>query len=223
MPKPDKDGLVEYQAGLSDKKNAARVELLRYEIDALKDGQIYIALPETLKDSAGTQYTIDSFGGPIGPNALLQPFGLVIQICEGLPEEPISLTVDAGSLPLDTSYWEDVQVCFLADGTSVEIPLETVIFQSAVPLAYKLYLKEEGDDGSISDAADSDKWYETPKEEYAGGEKVTLKLKCSDGDSKRSLAVSHEPVTVTDYGDYLQYEFIMPYHSVRVTIMQGQE
>ena len=52
---------------------------------------------------------------------------------------------------------------------------------------------------------------------------MTLKLKCSDGDSKRSLAVSHEPVTVTDYGDYLQYEFIMPYHSVRVTIMQGQE
>ena len=27
-----------------------------------------------IKDSAGTQYTIDSFGGPIGPNALLQPF-----------------------------------------------------------------------------------------------------------------------------------------------------
>ena len=52
---------------------------------------------------------------------------------------------------------------------------------------------------------------------------IAMRPSASCCQNRTSLAVSHEPVTVTDYGDYLQYEFIMPYHSVRATIMQGQE
>ena len=39
---PDSNGLIEYQAGISTKENAARINLLRYKLASVKDGQIKI-------------------------------------------------------------------------------------------------------------------------------------------------------------------------------------
>ena len=134
LPQPDSTGLVAYQGGVSEKKNTARIDLLRYELDTVVDGQIKIVLPETLKDNAGKEIPIEVFGGPIGTNAPLRKFDLIIHIQEGtMPEEPVALTIDAGSLPLDTGDWNAVQVCFLTDGTVAEIPLESIVFLSDEP------------------------------------------------------------------------------------------
>ena len=225
LPQPDATGLVAYMGGISAKKNTARIDLLRYELDAVVDGQIKIVLPETVKDSAGSEFPIAFFGGPIGTNAPLQKFDLIIHIREGaMPEEPIALTIDAGSLPLDTRDWNAVQVCFLTDGTVAEIPLEAIVFLSDEPLIYKLYLKEETQNGAVFDAADSDKWYEVPNTEFIGGEKVVIRVKHPEDGVQRSLAVTHEPVKIVEVRDeYVEYEFMMPYHDVRITIVDEQD
>lgn len=221
LPQPDSTGLVAYQGGVSEKKNTAKIDLLRYELDTVVDGQIKIVLPETLKDNAGKEIPIEVFGGPIGTNAPLRKFDLIIHIQEGtMPEEPVALTIDAGSLPLDTGDWNAVQVCFLTDGTVTEIPLESVTFLSDEPLVYKLYLKEESPNGSVSDATDSDKWYEVPNTKYIGGEKVVIRVKHPEDGVKRSLDITHEPVEIIeDRDEYVEYAFIMPYHDVRITIV----
>lgn len=72
LPDPDPIGVNEYQAGVSAKKNTARIFRLSYELDAIADGEIKITLPEKVKDGSGTEYPIDSFGGPTGTNAPLQ-------------------------------------------------------------------------------------------------------------------------------------------------------
>ena len=220
-PEPDSNGLVAYLAGVSTEKNAARINLLRYELKAIQDGQIKIVLPETIKDKSGTEFAINAFGGAIGTNAPLQKFELIIHIQEGaMSEDPIALTIDVGSLPLDTSYWKAVQICFQSDGSVAEVPLESVVFLSDAPLSYKAYLKEEATNGSVSDATNSDQWYEMPKREYLGGEKVIIRLKHPENGVERSLAVTHTPAELVEVRDeYIQYEFIMPYHSVRITIV----
>jgi len=225
LPEPDSNALVEYLAGVSTKKNAARIDLLRYELNEIPDGQINIVFPEKIMDDSGAEFSIDSFGGPIGTGAPLRKFELIIQVQEGtLPEKSILLTIDVGSLPLDTRNWNEIQVCFLADGTVAEVPMESVVFLSDEPLVYELYLKEEAPNGSLSDATDSDKWYELPKREYLGGEKVVIRVKHPEDGVERSLAVTHTPVELVEVRDeYMQYEFIMPYHSVRITIVDEED
>ncbi len=217
---PDSIGVNEYQAGVSAKKNSVRIFRLGYELDAITDGQVNITLPEKIMDETGTEYAIDSFGGPTGSNAPSQKFKMILHIQEGTsPETPVTLTIDVGSLPLDTSYWDDIELQFSADDTVTQVPLESVIFLSDEPLVYKLLLKEKNDKGSVSDARDSDIWYHLPDTEYLGGERVIIQLKPFKEDSKRTLTVRSEvlePVIINEA--YTQYEFIMPYHGVTVMI-----
>jgi len=220
LPNPDVIGVNEYQASVSAKKNAVRIFQLSYELDAIMDGQIHIAFPEKITDETGTEYPIYSFGGPIGTNAPSQKFKLILHIQEGtVPETPVTLTIDVGALPLDTSCWDDIEIQFSADGTVTQVPLESVIFLSDEPLVYDLLLKEKNDKGSVSDARDSDIWYHLPDTEYLGGEKVIIQLKQPKEDSERILTVRSEvlePVIINEA--YVQYEFIMPYHGVTVMI-----
>ena len=58
LTEPDLLGLVEYHAGVSTKENAARLNLLRYELGAIDDGQIKITFPEKIKDDSG-KHTYD--------------------------------------------------------------------------------------------------------------------------------------------------------------------
>ena len=219
-PAPDSIGVNEYQAGVSAKKNSARIFQLSYELDAITDGQIKVTLPERIEDETGTKYPIDSFGGPTGTNAPSRKFKLILHIQEGsVPENPLTLTIDAGSLPLNTSDWDDIEVDFSADGTVMQIPLESVIFLSDEPLAYDLLLKEKNDKGSVSDARDSDIWYHLPNTEYLGGEMEIMQLKPPKDGSERRVTVRSEvlePVLIQEA--YVQYEFIMPYHGVTVMI-----
>lgn len=219
-PEPDIIGVNEYQAGVSAKKNSARIFQLSYELDAVADGQIKVALPEKIKDETGTEYPIDSFGGPTGTNAPSQKFKLILHIQEGTaPENPLTLAIDVGELPLNTSYWDDIEIEFSADGTVTQVPLESVIFLSDEPLVYDLLLKKKNDKGSVSDARDTDMWYHLPDTEYIGGEKVIIQLKPPKEGSERRVTVSSEvlePVLIQEA--YVQYEFIMPYHGVTVMI-----
>ena len=117
-PTPDILGVSEYQAGVSAEKNTARLFQLSYVLDAMTDGRIQVTLPEIIEDETGAQYPIDSFGGPTGTNAPVHKFKLILHVSEGsAPETPLTLTVDVGALPLHTSYWEDVEIEFSADGT----------------------------------------------------------------------------------------------------------
>ena len=219
-PAPDTIGVNGYQAGISTKKNSARIFQLSYVLDAITDGQIKVTLPEKIEDKTGTEYPIDSFGGPTGTNAPSQKFKLILRIQEGTaPENPFTLTIDAGALPLDTSYWDDIEVEFSADGTVTKVPLESVVFLSDEPLVYDLLLKKKNDKGSVSDARDTDIWYHLPDAEYPGGEKVIIQLKPPKEGSERCVTVRSEelePVLIQEA--YVQYEFIMPYHSVTVMI-----
>ena len=220
LPEPDSMGVIEYQAGVSEKKNAARIFLLRYELDPITDGQIQITLPKIIKDESGTEYPIASFGGAIGTNAPVRKFELIISIPEGVsPETPIALTIDVGALPLDASDWSDIEIHFSSDGTVTQVPLESVIFLSDEPLVYDLLLKKKKDNGSVWDARDTDIWYNLPDTEYLGGEKVIIQLKPPKEGSERRVTVRSEvlePVLIQE--TYIQYEFIMPYHSVTVLI-----
>lgn len=225
LDEADQSGLVEYSAGVSIKKNTARIDMLRYELDSINDGKIEIVLPESVKNEAGTEYAIDSFGGAIGPNAPLMYFSLVIYVQEKpLDETPVALTVDVGSLPLDTYYWNDIQVCFREDGSVLEIPAESVVFLSDAPLIYGIYLKEEAPNGALSDATDSDKWYEQPMSECLAGERMVIRVKNPDAGIERSLIAPGATIEQTAVcEEYTQYEFIMPYHSVRLTITDTEE
>ena len=220
LPEPNSMGVIEYQAGVSEKKNAARIFLLRYELDPITDGQIQITFPKIIKDESGTEYPIASFGGAIGTNAPVRKFELIISIPEGVsPETPIALTIDVGALPLDASDWSDIEIHFSSDGTVTQVPLESVIFLSDEPLVYDLLLKKKKDNGSVWDARDTDIWYNLPDTEYLGGEKVIIQLKPPKEGSERRVTVSSEvlePVLIQE--TYIQYEFIMPYHSVTVLI-----
>ena len=136
-----------------------------------------------------------------------------------MPDSPIELTVDAGKLPLNTENWNSVQICFLSDGAVAEIPTESVIFLSDEPLVYRLYLKEEKENGSVFDASDSEKWYEIPPTECFGGEKVIIRVRNPEDGTERRLSVTHEPVDITEVREeYTEYQFTMPYHNVRITI-----
>lgn len=220
LPAPDSMGVREYQAGVSAEKGSARIFLLRYEPDTVTDGQVQITLPEKVEDATGAEYPIDSFGGPTGTNAPVQNFKLILHIQEGsAPETPLTLTIDVGALPLNTSYWDDVEIVFSSDGTVTQVPLESVIFLSDGPLVYDLLLKKENDKGSVSDARDTDMWYHLPDAQYLGGEKVIIQLKPPKEGSERRVTVRSEvlePVLIQEA--YVQYEFIMPYHAVTVMI-----
>ena len=219
-PTPDSIGVNEYQAGVSAKKNSARLFRLSYALDTVTDGQIKVTLPEKIEDETGTEYLIDSFGGPTGTNAPSQKFKLILHIQEGTaPENPLTLTINVGALPLNTSYWDDIEIEFSADGTVTQVPLESVIFLSDEPLVYELLLKKKKDNGSVWDVRDSDIWYHLPDTEYRGGEKVIIQLKPPKEGSERRVTVSAEtlePVLIQEA--YVQYEFIMPYHGVTVMI-----
>ena len=154
----------------------------------------------------------------------MQKFDLIINVQETAnTDNPITLTIDAGSLPLNTSNWNDIQISYLADDTVTVIPLEEVVFIGDEPFVYSLYLKEKDKSGSTSDATDSDKWYEIPEAQCAGGEKVIVKVKHPGENTKRSLNMGNKPLEpVTVKSEYAQYEFIMPYHNVSLTIVDKQ-
>lgn len=218
---PDSNGITEYQASVSTKKNAARITLLRYKLDDIQDGQIGIKLPEKIQTEDKKEYPIDSFGGATGTNAPLQKFSLIVEIESGrAADDSIALTVDAGSLPLDTSCWLDVQICFLSDNTVTAIPVDDIIFLSNEPLSYYLHLKERDVNGETSNATYSDKWYETPDHWQIGGEKVTVKIKRPADNIQRDLYVNNErsePAAVCN--DYIEYELVMPYRDLSITIV----
>ena len=220
LPNPNVIGVKQYEAGVSAKKNAARIFQLSYELDAIKNGQIHITFPKTITDEIGAEYLIDSFGGSTGTNAPSRKFKLILHIQEGSsPDTPVTLTIDVGLLPLNTSDWDDIEIHFSTDGTITQVPLESVIFLSDEPLVYDLLLKEKNDKGSISDARDSDIWYQLPDTEYLGGEKVIIQLKPPKEGIERILTVKSEALEpAVIHEAYIQYEFIMPYHGVTVMI-----
>ena len=224
-PGPDSIGVTGYRAGVSEEKHAARLFQLDYRLEGVTDGKIKVTLPEMIADESGAEYSVDSFGGPTGPSAPSQKFKLSVQVQNGTaPENPLTLTVDAGALPLVTSYWDDIEIVFSADGTVTQIPLESVAFLSDEPLVYELLLKIEKEDGSVWDARDSDMWYNLPAEQYRGGEKVIIQLRPSGNGSERQVKVRSEvlePVSVN--GEYIQYEFTMPYHGVTVMVTDTAE
>ena len=217
---PNLNGLIEYQAGISTKENAARINLLRYKLNCVQDGQIKIKLPEKIKNESGKEYPIDSFGGSTGVNAPLEHFRLIIEIeSDCIENESIALTVDVGSLPLDTSYWNDVQICFISTNAEITIPVEDVKFLSDEPLTYFLYLYEIGSDDLKYNATFSDKLYERPNDYQCGGKKVILKIKHPDKNSERKLYLHNtllEPIFECD--EYIQFEFEMPYYDVSIYI-----
>ena len=47
-PAPDTIGVNGYQAGISTKKNSARIFQLSYVLDAITDGQIKVTLPQKI-------------------------------------------------------------------------------------------------------------------------------------------------------------------------------
>ncbi len=222
---PDSNGLIEYQAGIGYGKNAARINLLRYNLDSVQDGQIKIKLPEKIKNESGKEYPIVSFGGATGTNAPMKRFSLIIQIKEyTMTDNPISLTINVGSLPLDTSDWNDIQICYLSDNTEITIPVEDVVFLSNEPLDYYLHLKERDVSGETSNAMYSDKWYEIPNTNQVGGEKVILRVKHSNEELTRTLYLKNtplEPVEICD--NYIQFEFVMPYHDTSITIVDAEK
>jgi hypothetical protein len=224
LSEPDENGVIGYIAGISSEKGAARLTQLQYVLYTVADGQISLVFPETVTDEAGEEYPIKAFGGPIGPNAPIGKFELLLQVREGtMGETPITLTIDVGSLPLDTAYWADVQVCY-ADGTIEALPVESVKFLSDAPLAYNLYLKEEGKNGTVSDTANSDKWFRVPNREYCAGETVHLYLKHPEDGYTRNLHSTGEPPTLVETcDDYMKYEFVMPYENVSITITDTKE
>ena len=222
---PNSNGLIEYQAGISEKANAARINLLRYKLDSIQNGQIKIKLPEKIKNESGKEYPIDSFGGAMGTNAPLERFSLIVQVeTSTTTESPIELTIDVGSLPLDTSAWNDIQICYLLGNTEITIPVEDIVFLSNEPLDYYLHLKERDVSGETSNAMYSDKWYEIPNTYQVGGEKVVVRVKHSNEELTRTLYLNNtplEPVEICD--EYIQFEFVMPYHDTSVTIVDKQK
>lgn len=122
-----------------------------------------------------------------------------------------------------TINWNDIQISDLADDTVASIPLEEVVFIGDEPFVYSLYLKEKDREGATLDATDADKWYEIPKTQCTGGEKVIVKVKHPGDNTKRSLHMGNKPLEpVTVKSAYVQYEFIMPYHNVSLTIIDKQ-
>ncbi len=222
---PNSNGLIEYQAGISAKENAAKINLLRYKLASVQDGQIKIKLPEKIQNESGKEYPIDSFGGATGTNAPPERFSLIVQVEAGtMTEKAIVLTVDVGSLPLDTSAWNDIQICYLSDNTEITIPVEDVVFRSNEPLDYYLHLKERDVSGETSNAMYSDKWYEPPNTNQVGGEKVIVRVKHSNEELARTLYLNNtplEPVEICD--EYIQFEFLMPYHDTSITIVDKQK
>ena len=217
---PDSDGLIEYQAGISAKENAARINLLRYKLASVQDGQIKIKLPEKIKNESEKEYPIDSFGGSTGVNAPLERFNLIIEMeSDYIEHEPIALTVNVGSLPLDTSYWDNVRICFISTNAEITIPVEDVKFLSDEPLTYSLLIYEIRSDDLKYNAKFSDKWYEPPNDYQCGGEKVILKIKHPDKNSERKLCLHNTPLEPTfECDEYIQFEFEMPYHDISITI-----
>ena len=220
LEQTDSNGLIEYQADVSYKTNTARIILLRYKFGAIQDNQIKIELPETIKNKSEKEYPIDSFGGSKGVNAPREDFSLIIEIeSDYIEHEPIALTVNVGSLPLDTSYWDNVRICFVSTNAEITIPVEDVKFLSDEPLTYFLSLYEIRSDDLKYNASFSDKWYETPNDYQCGGEKVILKIKHPDKNSERKLCLHNTPLEPTfECDEYIQFEFEMPYHDISITI-----
>ncbi len=208
---PNEDGIISYEAGISAEQNAARLERLEYQIEKAENNQITIKLPETVKSDSGTEYKIKEFGGSTGFNAPLQYFLLIININEDLIEnKAISLTIDVGALPLDVTYWTDVEICCKGSVSTVQV--KDIKFISDQPLTYILTSEEIDENDETSYVLSSEKWYEIPNHKYQGGEKVIIKLKHPKNGISRSLRLNNKELQPTaTYDDYIEYEFVMPY------------
>ena len=155
---PNEDGIISYEAGISTKQNAARLNKLEYQIEKAENNQIIIKFPETVKNDSGTEYKIQEFGGSTGTNAPLQLFLLIININEDLIEnKPISLTIDVGTLPLDVTCWTDVEI--YCKGSVSTIQVKNIKFISDQPLIYSLLSEEIDENGEKSYVMSSEKWY----------------------------------------------------------------
>lgn len=217
---PDSMGIVEYKAGISTEKNAARLLELQYRLQEITDNHITIKLPETIKNSSGKKYKIDSFGGSTGVNAPTEYFGIIINIEEGAVDESVKLTIGAGALPLDTMFWSDIQIRSMSGDTAKTIAVEDVEFVTDEPLSFYLNLKERDTNGETASAMYSDKWYKTPEWHQIGGEKVTLKVKRPEGEISRVLHLNNTPLEPAKIHEkYIQFEFVMPYHGVTIIIV----
>jgi len=145
---------------------------------------------------------------------------LLIDVEHGtMPTEPIVLAVDAGALPLDTFSWNDVRILFYDTEETAEIFVEDVVFSTDAPIAYYLSLEYKDEGGEITNAWNSEHWYERPERYQTGGGTVTIKVKHPKGNIQRKLYLHYdelEPIAVCD--GYTVYEFIMPYHDTGLTI-----
>ena len=216
---PNEDGIILYEAGISVKQNAARLNKLEYQIEKAENNQIIIKFPETVKNDSGTEYKIQEFGGGTGTNAPLQRFQLIININEDLIEnKTISLTIDVGTLPLDVTYWTDVEI--YCKGSVSTIQVKDVKFISDQPLIYSLLSEEIDENGEKSYVKSSEKWYQIPNKNYRGGETIIIKLKHPENGIRRSLRFNNRELHPTaTYDDYIEYEFVMPYRDSTLSLV----
>ena len=216
---PNEDGIISYEAGISTKQNAARLNKLEYQIEKAENNQIIIKFPETVKNDSGTEYKIQEFGGSTGTNAPLQLFLLIININEDLIEnKPISLAIDVGTLPLDVTCWTDVEI--YCKGSVSTIQVKNIKFISDQPLIYSLLSEEIDENGEKSYVMSSEKWYQIPNKNYQGGETVIIKLKHPKNGISRSLRFNNRELQPTaTYDDYIEYEFVMPYRDSTLSLV----
>lgn len=216
---PNEDGIISYEAGISVKQNAARLNKLEYQIEKAENNQITIKFPETVKNDSGTEYKIQEFGGSTGTNAPLEHFLLIININEDLIEnKPVSLTIDVGTLPLDVTHWMDIEIH--CKGSVLTIQVQDVKFISNQPLIYSLLAEEIDENDEKSYVMSSEKWYQIPNKNYQGGETVIIKLKHPKNGISRSLRLNNRELHPTaTYDDYIEYEFVMPYHDSTLSLV----
>ena len=136
-------------------------------------------------------------------------------------DENILLTIDVGNLPLDTTHWNNIRILSHTNDFVSEVNVENVKFISDEPISYFLHLMQRDENGEASNAMYSEKWYETPSLNQRGGENVVIKVKNPNNNNiNRSLLLNNKELkTVIIYDDYLEYEFIMPFKDVSITIV----
>lgn len=213
---PYENGLASYYAGLNYRKGSARLLGASYIVDATENGEIFIALPKIAESDSGEKYEIKQFGGPTGTHAPLEYFGLGIKVKNGsAPSEKINLTIDAGALPLDTSYWVDIEIIFEETGEQIKIPVREVKFLTNAPIEYHVYFEygyHENSNYSNEEFNMTDIYYNEPDNGYIGGTEITVQIKHPENSYQRKFIVDDEEVEpYVVYKEYILYKFTMPY------------
>lgn len=221
---PYENGLASYYAGLNNRKGTARLRGASYIVDSTSNGEIFIKLPQIVESDSGEKYEIKEFGGPTGTHAPLEYFEIGINVKNGSsPSEEISLTVDAGALPLDTHNFADyVEVVFEETGEKIEIPLYKVKFLTNGPIEYYVCLDDyrKFDSKWIDDDTEIESlFYNVPNSTYIGGNEIAVQVKHPNDGYERKLFVGPreiEPYAI--HKDYIEYRFTMPYEDLILDI-----